>query len=304
MISMQMSEWFTPWAAVTIRSILDHASPKHCYELLCMTWDMKEETAATLATMTAGLENVRIRVVNVEDEVHPYVARARKQKNFDRFSQTGVVRLLLPELLNNYDLILNLDCDLLVRNDLWELGQTNLDDFYMMGSTDSIACFQNACSHNGDRTQFNDELLFGELSLTTADEYLNAGVFILNLKQIRKNFSTREIISYATKTGRFFICYEQDTFNGLFRDRKKKFSAAWNWECEPVIREEIVHNCPSQTRWVKEYIEAERNPKIVHFAGNVKPWTQTRMPWAEDWWRTAERTPFFREICRRTREGK
>ena len=29
-----------------------------------------------------------------------------------------------------------------------------------------------------------------------------------------------------------------------------------------------------------------------------------RMPWAYEWWSTAERTPFFREICHRTREGK
>lgn len=148
-ISMQLSEWFTPWAAVTIRSILDHASPVHSYELLCMTWDMNEETAAALATMTTGLRHVSLRVVNVEDAVRSYVMRARKQKDFDRFSQTGVVRLALPNLLPAYEKVLNVDCDLLVRSDLWELGKMELGDACMMGATDSIACYQNARSRGG-----------------------------------------------------------------------------------------------------------------------------------------------------------
>lgn len=303
-ISMQMSEWFTPWAAVTIRSILDHVSPAYRYELLCMTWDMREETADALATMISGLGHVSLRVVNVKDEVHSYVLRAKKQKDFDRFSQTGVIRLVLPQLLSAYDKVLNIDCDLLVRSDLWELGKMELGDACMMGTTDSIACYQNACSQGGLNGQFSDDHLFRELSLTSVDDYLNAGVFLLNLKQIRLNFTTEEIMSFATKTGKFFTCYEQDTFNGLFRDQKKKFPGAWNWECEPFIREGIVYSCPSQTPWVLEYLSAEKSPKVIHFAGNVKPWTHTRMPWAYEWWRTAERTPFFREICRRTRDGK
>lgn len=303
-ISMQLSEWFTPWAAVTIRSILDHASPVHSYELLCMTWDMNEETAAALATMTTGLRHCSLRVVNVEDAVRSYVMRARKQKDFDRFSQTGVVRLALPNLLPAYEKVLNVDCDLLVRSDLWELGKMELGDACMMGATDSIACYQNARSRRGVNGQFGDDHLFGELSLTSVDEYLNAGVFLLNLKRIRQSFTTEQIMAFATKTGKFFICYEQDTFNGLFRALKKKFSGVWNWECEPFIREGIVHSCPSQTPWVREYLVAEKAPKVIHFAGNVKPWTHTRMPWADEWWSTAERTPFFREICRRTREGK
>jgi len=303
-ISMQLSEWFTPWAAVTIRSILDHASPVHSYELLCMTWDMNEETAAALATMTTGLRHVSLRVVNVEDAVRSYVMRARKQKDFERFSQTGVIRLVLPELLPSYERVLNIDCDLLVLSDLWELGTMELEDVYMMGATDSIACYQNTRSRGGWHGQFSDDHLKGELSLFSADEYLNAGVFLLNLKQIRQDFTTDKIMAYATKTGKFFTCYEQDTFNGLFRGHKEKFSGAWNWECEPFIREGIVRNCPSNASWVREYIVAEKAPKVIHFAGNVKPWTHTRMPWADEWWRTAERTPFFREICRRTRKGK
>lgn len=303
-ISMQMSDWFTPWAAVAIRSILDHASTSHHYDLLCMTWDMKEETAEALVSMVAGQKHVTLRVVNVADEVHPYVLRARRQKNFNRFSQTGVVRLVLPELLTAYEKVLNMDCDLLVRSDLWELAKIELDDVFVMGATDSIACYLNACLQGRKKGQFSNEHLFEELSLPSADEYLNAGVFLLNLKRIRQSFTMEEIMAFATKTGKFFTCYEQDTFNGLFREHKKKFSSAWNWECEPIIREGIVHNTPSQMGWVQEYLMSESDPKVIHFAGNVKPWTHTRMPWADEWWRTAERTPFFHEICRRTRERK
>lgn len=294
-ITLQTSNFFAPYASVTIQSILEHAADDFCYDIIVMTWDMKAETAEKLTAMANGRRNISIRVVDVSNEIESYVAIAKKRSDYERFSATGVIRLLLPELLTEFDKILNLDCDMVLCADAAELDTYDLSEYYMGGVPDTICYVLNRRS--GEK-QFTDELLFEKLKLDSAADYVNAGLLLLNLKNIRRDFSTDEIMEFAQNDGTFFTCYEQDTFNGLFRKKKLKLPAEWNWLFEPYFYEELK-KLPAQDMISSAYIKAAKCQKNIHFVGQVKPWSSANRPFGNTWWFLARKSPLFDEILNR-----
>lgn len=294
-ITLQTSNFFAPYASVTIQSILEHAADDFCYDIIVMTWDMKAETAEKLTAMANGRRNISIRVVDVSNEIESYVAIAKKRSDYERFSATGVIRLLLPELLTEFDKILNLDCDMVLCADAAELDAYDLSEYYMGGVPDTICYVLNRRS--GEK-QFTDELLFEKLKLDSAADYVNAGLLLLNLKNIRRDFSTDEIMEFAQNDGTFFTCYEQDTFNGLFRKKKLKLPAEWNWLFEPYFYEELK-KLPAQDMISSAYIKAAKCQKNIHFVGQVKPWSSANRPFGNTWWFLARKSPLFAEILNR-----
>ena len=47
---------------------------------------------------------------------------------------------------------------------------------------------------------------------------------------------------------------------------------------------------------VDAYERAEENPYIIHFANRPKPWQDFEMPFSEDWWEAARKSPFYEII--------
>jgi lipopolysaccharide biosynthesis glycosyltransferase len=43
----------------------------------------------------------------------------------------------------------------------------------------------------------------------------------------------------------------------------------------------------------RQYLEARRHPRIIHYAGAQKPWFDPEMDFAEDFWEIARRSPFY-----------
>ena len=297
-ITLQTSNFFAPYASVTIQSILEHAADDFCYDIIVMTWDMKAETAEKLTAMANGRRNISIRVVDVSNEIESYVAIAKKRSDYERFSATGVIRLLLPELLTEFDKILNLDCDMVLCADAAELDAYDLSEYYMGGVQDIICYVSNSLPHE---KQFTDTLIYEQLRLKSVSEYINAGVLLLNLKKIRNAYCATEIVEYARKNRRkFFLCYEQDAFNGLFQGHTLKLPAEWNWfvDANNLIRSS-AELFPKQDESLNAYFKAEKKIKIIHFVGGLKPWNTSTVPKSQKWWLVAQQSPLFDEIFSR-----
>lgn len=297
-ITLQTSDFFAPYASVTIQSVLEHAADDFCYDIIVTTWDMKPETAEKLTAMADGRGNISIRVVDVSNEIESYVAIAKKRADYERFSATGVIRLLLPELLTEFDKILNLDCDMVLCADAAELDAYDLSEYYMGGVQDIICYVSNSLPYE---KQFTDTLIYDQLKLESVSEYINAGVLLLNLKRIRKAYSAAEIIKYARKNkGKFFPCYEQDAFNGLFRGHTLKLPAEWNWfaDANDFIRSS-AESFPKRDESLNSYFMAEKKIKSIHYVGELKPWNTNTVCKAKEWWFTAQQSPFFGEIFSR-----
>lgn len=296
-ITLQTSDYFAPYASVTILSIIENASPKYNYDLLVMTWDMQEKTEEKLISMADGKNNISIRVVDVSREIDPYVKMAVGKSNFERFGATGLIRLVLLDLLEHYDVVLNFDCDMLICGDVSELFQYDISNYYM-GAAPDLICY--AAFHRQKEikyTQFTDDLIYNQLKLDDVSEYLNAGMLLLNLKEIRKNYTCSQIIDFARSEGSFFECFEQDTFNGLFKGKKLELPIEWNWLVDSTGFISRAKNVlPKNDKLIVQYFEAEKNAKSYHYVTSRKPWQDASISHADQWWDAAKRVPFWGEI--------
>lgn len=297
-IVLESSDFFAPYASVTMLSIIEHTTPEHNYDFLVLTWDMKEETAQKLISMADGKENISIRVVDVAEKVKPYEDIAKKGKFFDKFSLVGIVRLMLPTLLEKYDVALNLDSDMLISADIEELFQYKLEGHYMGGVPDVMSY---AMNHRPSEKVLTDDFLFNRLKLPAVSEYMNGGLWMLNLQKIRIDFTQSEIIEFAMEDGAFLTYCDQDAFNGLFAGNKVEFPIEWDWEID--TRGLILDGAKylsSNDVLIKKYYAAEKNIKNYHYGTILKPWKSANVPYGDKWWETARRSVFFDEISSRS----
>lgn len=107
-------------------------------------------------------------------------------------------RLLIGELLpQEFDKCIYLDVDLCVRKDLSELFSIDIKDNYIAGVVSPIYYFDEAkhCKR---------------LNLTSMKKYINGGVLVMNLKQIRKDNMTQKFIELSKKN---YDSQDQDVLN-------------------------------------------------------------------------------------------
>ncbi|MDR1173724.1 MAG: glycosyltransferase family 8 protein, partial [Puniceicoccales bacterium] len=117
-------------------------------------------------------------------------------------------RLLAPSLLPNYKKCLYLDTDIIVRYDLTELFNTDLEDCYIAGVD--------------ERDTLIDEIRLSPINLLGTNHYINSGVLIMNLDLMRRDNLVEKLVATA-KHGidgkRAFIAADQDAYNIVCRDR-------------------------------------------------------------------------------------
>lgn len=84
-----------------------------------------------------------------------------------------------------------------------------------------------------------------------------------------------------------------------FKDDIKYLDMSWNYEFEHanIRKQYLIERLPLNI--MTEYLNAKANPKIIHFAGDRKPWRYPDEEYAEIWWEYARKTPFYEEILKR-----
>ena len=297
-ITMQTSDFFAPYASVAALSIIENSSPDYNYDILFMTWDMREETAKKLLTLAEGRDNVSVRVVNVLDKLNTYQEIAQTSSGFDRFSYTGMVRLLLPQLLEYYHFVLNFDCDMLVFSDVSEVFQYDISNHYM-GAVPDIYCY--TLNHRPGEERYTDEYMLKRLGLRSAAEYMNGGFLFLNLRLIREHYTVSQIMDFAVRDGTILRCFEQDTFSGLFQDNKLVLPFEWNWFNDmPRQLGPFLKYLPEEDAYIEAHRQAEAHIKNIHYVTGKKPWfMDPGYPYSKEWWDVAVRSPFLGDIVMR-----
>lgn len=132
-------------------------------------------------------ENVH--VINVSDQ--KYFKKDGPNMR-SKFTWLAMMRAALAKVFPDVDLILSLDCDVIINKDLSDLWNYDYEDYYFCASKEKHR------SHNG---------LF----------YTNTGVCMYNLKKLRDDKKVDEVIEVLNKQA--FTWLEQDVFNYLCQGR-------------------------------------------------------------------------------------
>jgi lipopolysaccharide biosynthesis glycosyltransferase len=200
-------------------------------------------------------------------------------------------RLLIPGLLPNYKKCLYLDTDIIIRHDLTELFNTDLEDCYIAGVKDMPIAM-------------NDAKYLLSINLHNANHYINSGVLVMNLNLMRRDNLQEKFIStakYGIDGKRALMHHDQDTLNVLCRDRIKFLDLKFNTfpgTLESALNSEGDRRKIQEFYGKKQLRDACNNPVILHFVG-AKPWKSHTAMFYDRWWEICRLSPFYEEIFRK-----
>lgn len=165
-----------------------------------------------------------------------------------RITKETYYRLLLFEYLPlEVDRILYLDPDIAVLNSVKLLYNIDFGDNVVAGA-----------GHTRGIIKAFNRL---RLNLHRDSDYINAGVLMINVDNMRKYIDTEQIFSYISKKGKMLFQADQDVINALFKDRILSLNPCF------YNLDEHTYRINSLTlEWV------ERNCVFVHYNGKNKPW--------------------------------
>lgn len=121
------------------------------------------------------------------------------------------------------------------------------------------------------------------LGIPDMDTYINAGVILFNLKEIREDKLVEEFLQCAKNGWR---CQDQDVLNKCCYNAIKIFEFQYNiYSVAYGYKKEWLKNVFEET----EIENALNNPAIVHYATKVaKPWMNINAIKGKEWWNCAE----------------
>jgi lipopolysaccharide biosynthesis glycosyltransferase len=212
---------------VAIHSIQKNNNEKICFHIYFNTND--NHFINSLSKLITSKGN-SIRFLN-NDIVESHLSSTLRQHNY--ITIETYVRLLLPVLIEE-DKILYLDPDVIVRNNLYSLFQTDV--------TSGLA----AIPYNSQLEWIN--IRNKSLGLPNEHQYFNSGVLLLNLSILRESRLFQKALDYLSSHPE---SNDQDALNLVFLDEYTKLENEYNW---------TLHD-----------LSFNIDPVIVHFAGPHKP---------------------------------
>lgn len=194
------------------------------------------------------------------------------QMTITHITKPTYYRLLIPEILKSLDKCIYLDGDTICCSDIIQLYEEQIEDNYIGG------CMGELLDWSVDSaSRFADEL-----DVSNGEEYINAGVLLMNLTKLRE--ISNELLSESRKNYRL---QDQDVINKCCYGKIKILHPRYNlysWTRNMYRRNMTFRYNRNDIK------EAMNNPCIIHYANEyTKPWRNDKCILHDLWWNHAER---------------
>lgn len=272
------SEEYAPVLQVSIVSLLDNKKEATFYQIYIIVEKMfSEQFAQLFSEVVNRFSGFEIQWVVVGD------AFANTRVNAFGVGKESNYRLLITELLDEgVDKCLYLDADTLVLEDLYEIFQINISEKYISGLHPRHflkTATQDYTTPHFDMYEKLCQKYAGDLRY---DEYVGAGVLLMNLKKMRHDHMAQvffsEIPAHSGPIDQEILnacCYGHIGQLPLecCLDLHELQGEDWYRDTDQVLYQQLV--------------EAKQNPVIIHFSDKYKPWKYLGIPYEKEWWRYA-----------------
>ncbi|GHT66787.1 glucosyltransferase [Spirochaetia bacterium] len=281
-IVFSANNYYVPYMAVTIQSIMENASRNRQYIFFVFHREIGNENMDLLRKQIAVFPQFSIKFIDVTQYIGEYNLFVSKHVTIETY-----FRLLIPEILSEYQKAIYLDGDMICCTNIASLYDIDLENNLLAAVRDVGVSWYYSPEH----TNSIKSLYVVLLNLQNPDKYFCAGMTVFNIELFRKTISTDKLFELATS--REWQVHDQDVLNFLAEGKTLLLPFHWNF-----MHTSLSKYLPEHLR--KDYNEAEKNPKIIHY----KPWDcASYIPHFELFWKYATRTPFIDVILERM-EGK
>lgn len=230
-----------------IRSIVRFPS-EDGYDIYILHSDIQEQDQAYF-TMQIENKDIRIHFQFVDSAVFMPFPES------DRYPRLIYYRIFAASLLpTDVERILYLDGDTIVINPLDELYNMNFEGNYFL-----------ACTHV---KKFLNKVNQYRLGMEEESTYINSGVMLMNLKELREKQNIKEVMSFVKKRKRYLALPDQDIITALY-GKKTGILDTMKYNLSDrmisVYNADLSHQ-KIDLEWIRE------NAVIIHYYGKQKPW--------------------------------
>lgn len=266
---------YAPMTGVALYSMMVNASPDYFYDVYIFNTNLSGEHKRRLENLSN--ENTRVQVTDVKE--HMFV---QERHTSNHLSIEAVYRLLIPDVLPEYKKVMYLDGDIVVTGDIAEFYASDIEGYVLGAIHEPIY-------------DWTDQYWREHLNLHYADAF-NSGIILINTEQFRKEKIKEKCIRLLEddwmKPKKVFEYLDQDVLNITCSGKVKFLSPVWNLQCQMYIRDiKKIYD-----EYAEEFEQAHKDPKIIHYAGLVKPWKQPEAHLSDVFWKYARETDFYEEI--------
>lgn len=220
-------------------------------------------------------------IVHKADSVISFVKTISIEKmfpfhlNMDRGSMAQFARLFLSDILpGEWDRVIYLDCDTLIRGTLNALFETDMQRMVIAGVEDAFG-----------------RLHWKKLGLGKGDVYVNSGMLLINLRRWREENIERQFREIILRKKGRIPQGDQGIINTVLKGKILKLPVRYNvlaYNFDFTYREMVLYRKPYKFYSPKEIEKAKENPVIVHFTrsfASMRPWenSETGHKYGKEW---------------------
>lgn len=262
---------YTMPTVVMICSLLENVSEETVYEIfLLVPNNYEEENKNNFYNLIKNYPKHHISFIDMGYEFE------NEHVPIAHVTYPTYYRLLLPHLLCDCDKCIYLDGDMLILGDLRELYAEDIDDYYVAGVKSPSYCMTSKIREENIR----------RLSLSSMDQYINAGVMLMNLKKMREVSMEDDFMDMLEQNrGQ---TNDQDIINVQCFGFIKTLPFRFNYQLEASA----MGNAALQKVFSDyEMIKNNESPLIIHYSSSsVKPWKSLEYRFSNLWWEYFRKT--------------
>lgn len=181
----------------------------------------------------------------------------------------ALAKFILAEVLSDWDKVLYLDGDIIVKDDIRLLWETDFEGNLAAVVVDSGSIYNNF--------EF----------LKRFDNYFNSGVMLLNLTQMREAHVAEALVQ-TKATLRDSSLMDQNVFNLVFDGAVKLLPIRWNCLFVNLSRATALFEIDElNQRYATSYDSLNQlaeDAAIIHYSSKDKPWIAQNAPLHELWY--------------------
>ncbi len=247
---------YAPYLAVSMRSLIDNASPDYQYNIYILIDKLNEYNTAVLCGMAT--DNVSVETINVTRKLDAFGDMLHLR---DYYTKTTYYRFFIPALFPQYERGLYLDCDIVIKGDISQLYNVALGDNILAAAPEEVMLMVDVFG------------TYVEAVLEVPrNEYFSAGILVMNLEKMRRVALEEQFVEILGRRT-FRVTQDQDYLNVLCRGDFLMLDSGWN--------KTACYDAPVDTP-----------VNIIHYKINWKPWHYKGVRFEEDFWHYAEMTPY------------
>lgn len=228
--------------AVMLASLLENTSDPRLIHIHILQDDYQEETVRKITKMINRYGS-SLSFYHIESSAYSHLATRN-------ISHAAYYKLSIPNILKDLEKAIFLDCDMVVLDDVAKLWSIDLNNYFL------------AAVREG---QFKRHK---QLLMPDDADYFNSGMMYINLDLWRKHNITKKALNFLTENSERLTFHDQEGFNAVLHmhswirlhPKWNQLSSMYRWSYEEM------------RFGAEEYEEARKNPSIVHFTGDSKPW--------------------------------